>query len=101
MLNRSAKTATYDQAVAKIEINLPDDLLRRVDCVARLDGETREDFLRRAAERELAERRTIRHKEFEEMMPPPIHGGGESGRWIREDRDHRDDKRWGPDRNDP
>jgi hypothetical protein len=101
MLNRSAKTATYGEDVAKIEINLPDDLLRRVDCVARLDGETRGDFLRRAAERELAERRTIRHKEFEEMMPPPIHGGGESGRWIREDRDHRDDKRWGPDRNDP
>ncbi|HJZ36496.1 MAG TPA: ribbon-helix-helix protein, CopG family [Solirubrobacterales bacterium] len=87
--------------MAKIEITLPDDLLRRVDCVARLDGETRGDFLRRAAERELAERRAIRHKEFEEMMPSPIHGGGESGRWIREDRDHRDDKRWGPDRNDP
>jgi hypothetical protein len=101
MLNRSAKTATYDQDVAQIEIDLPDDLLRRIDCVARLEGETRGDFLRRAAERELAERRTIRHKEFEEMMPPPIHGGGESGRWIREDRDHRDDKRWGPDRDEP
>jgi hypothetical protein len=100
MLNRSANTATYGEDVAKVEITLPDDLLRRMDCVARLDGETRGDFLRRAAERELAERRTIRHKEFEEMMPPPIHGGGESGRWIREDRDHRDDKRWGPDRDD-
>ena len=59
---RVARTRT-----GRIEITLPDDLLRRIDCVARLDGETRGDFLRRAAERELAERRTIPHKEFEEM----------------------------------
>ena len=98
MLHRSAEPQSYAESVAKIEINLPDDLLRRIDSVISLDKETRDEFLRLAAERELAERRTTRHKEFEEMMPPPIHGGGESGRWIREDRDHRDDKRWGPDR---
>ena len=96
MPHRSAETATYPGEMARFEIQIPDDLLRRLDRVADLDGETREEFLRRAAERELEERKAVRHKEFEEMMPPPIHGGGESGRWIREDRDHRDDKRLGP-----
>lgn len=100
MLHRSAEPQSYAESVANIEIEFPGDLLRRIDCVISLDKETRDEFLRLAAERELAERRTVRHKEFEEMMPPPIHGGGESGRWIREDRDHRDDKRWGPDRDD-
>ena len=100
MLHRSAEPQSYAESVPKIELNLPEDLLRRVDSVIGFDGETREEFLRCAAERELAERRAIHQKEFEKMMPPPIHGGGESGRWIREDRDHRDDKRWGPDSND-
>jgi hypothetical protein len=34
------------------------------------------------------------------MAGPPIHGDGESERWIREDRDHHDDKRLGPGRED-
>ncbi|HEX4730131.1 MAG TPA: hypothetical protein VH299_02625 [Solirubrobacterales bacterium] len=83
--------------MAKVEISFPDDFLRRVERAADQAGETRDEFLRRAAERELEEDKARRHKQFEEMMPPPIHGGGGSAEWIRWDRDHRDDKRLGPD----
>lgn len=95
MLHRSAETATYAGDMAKVEIDLPDDLLRRVDRAAEREGETREEFLRRAAEQGVDESGARFRKEMEEMMPAPIHRGGESARWIREDRDHRDDKRLG------
>jgi hypothetical protein len=100
MPDRSAKTSTYSEQVAKVEISFPDDFLRRVERAADHAGETRDEFLRRAAERELEQDKARRHKEFEEMMPPPIHGGGGSAEWIRWDRDHRDDMRLGPDRGD-
>ena len=100
MLHRSAETATYPGDMAKVEINLPDDLLKRIDRVADRLGETRDEFLRRIAESEVDRSNLQWRKELEQMMGPPIHGGGESGRWIREDRDHRDDKRLGHVRDD-
>ena len=39
-------------------------------------------------------------KKMEEMLGPPIHGGGGSSEWLRWDRDHRDDKKFGPGRGD-
>jgi hypothetical protein len=97
MPNRSAEIATYAGDMAKVEVNLPDDLLRRIDEAADRAGETRDEFLRRMAERGVAESRARRHRKFEEMMPEPVHGGGNWGWWIREDRRHRDDKRFGRD----
>ena len=86
----------YPLDVAKVLISIPDGLLRRVDDAASRAGETRSGFLQRIAEREVAESNARLRKELEdlfELLPP---AGGESGRWIREDRDHRDDKRFGP-----
>ena len=100
MLHRSANTATYHEDVARIEIEFSDDFLRQIDEAADRAGEDRDEFLRRSVESEVSRNEAAFRKELEEMLPPPIHGGGESERWIREDRDHRDDKRLGHDRND-
>lgn len=93
MPHRSAETATYPGEMAKLELEVPDDLLRQIDRVAGRRGESRDEFLRRVAEAEVDRSNSQWIKEIEQMMGPPIHGGGESARWIREDRDHRDDKR--------
>jgi predicted DNA-binding protein len=100
MLHRSAETATYAGDMAKVEINLPDDLLDQIDRVASRAGETRDSFLRRIAEREIAESNERFRREIEDMLDRhPIDLGGKSAaELIREDRDHRDDKRIGPDR---
>jgi HicB-like antitoxin of HicAB toxin-antitoxin system len=85
----------YPVDVAKVLISIPDGLLRRVDAAATRAGETRSGFLQRIAEREVAESNARVRRELEDLfdlLPP---AGGESGRWIREDREHRDDKRFG------
>jgi len=81
--------------MAKVEIEIPDDLLRRIDRVADRMGESRDEFLQRVTESEVDRCSMQWRKELEQMMGPPIHGGGESERWIREDRDHHDDQRLG------
>ena len=93
MPHRSAETATYAGEMAKVELDLPDDLLRQIDRVAGRRGESRDEFLRRVAESEVHRSNAQWIKEIEQMMGPPIHGGGEAARWIREDRDHHDDRR--------
>jgi hypothetical protein len=85
----------YPADVAKVLISIPDGLLRRVDDAATRAGESRSGFLQRIAEREVAASNSRVRKELEdlfEFLPP---AGGESGRWLREDRDHRDDKLFG------
>lgn len=96
MLNRSANAATYGEDVAKVEINLPEVLLEQVDRVAERVGETRDDLLERIARQEVERSDLQRRKELEQMMGPPRHGGGDWGEWMRQDRRHRDDKRFGP-----
>lgn len=86
----------YPVDVAKVLISIPDGLLRRVDDAAGRAGETRSGFLQRIAEREVAESNARLRKELEDLFEPLSPAGGESGRWIREDRVHRDDKRFGP-----
>jgi hypothetical protein len=88
----------YPVDVAKVLISIPDALLRRVDDAASRAGETRSGFLQRIAEREVAESNARVRKELEDLFEPLAPAGGESGRWLREDRDHRDDKRLGPPR---
>jgi len=86
----------YTRDVAKVLISIPDGLLRRVDDAAGRAGETRSGFLQRLAEREVAASNARVRKELEGLFEPLAPAGGESGRWIREDRDHRDDRRFGP-----
>jgi hypothetical protein len=78
--------------MAKVLISMPDELLQRLDEAAGRRGETRSGFLQRVAEREIAEGNARVRKELEDLFEPLPPAGGESGRWIREDRDHRDDK---------
>jgi predicted transcriptional regulator len=88
MLYRSAKTATYDQAVAKIEITLPDDLLDQVDRVAERVGETRDEFVARIAGQEVERIDWQMRKELEQMVGPSRPMGGNAAEIIREMRDN-------------
>jgi predicted DNA-binding protein len=89
MPDRSAETASYAGEMAKVEINLPDDLLRRVDNAAEDAGETREAFLRRIAEEEVVKSEAAFRRRIEEMLGPPVSMGGDSAQIIREMRDQR------------
>jgi membrane carboxypeptidase/penicillin-binding protein PbpC len=88
MLNRSANTATYGEAMAKVEINLPDDLLDQVDRVAERVGETRDEFLARIAGQEVVRIDWQMRKELEQMVGPPRPMGGNAAEIIREMRDN-------------
>ena len=88
MLHRSAETASYAGEMAKVEINLPDDLLREIDRVADRVGETRDEFLQRIAEREVDRIDWQLRKELEEMVGPPRPMGGNAAQIIREMRDN-------------
>jgi hypothetical protein len=83
----TAGNTVYTHPVAKVMISIPDPLLERVDAHVDAAGETRSGFLQRLAERELAEHRKRRRKEFEELLGPPIRLGGNAAQLIREDRD--------------
>jgi hypothetical protein len=89
MLHRSAKTATYAGEMAKVEIDIPDDLLVLIDNLARDAGETREEFLRRVAEEGIATAKAAFRAEIDEMLGPPVSMGGDSAQIIREMRDQR------------
>jgi hypothetical protein len=89
MLNRSANAATYGEDVAKIEINLPDDLLERIDNAAQDAGEAREEFLLRILEEAVIESEAAFRKKIEDMLGPPVPMGGDSAQIIREMRDGR------------
>ena len=89
MLNRSANTATYDQDVAKIEINLPDELLKRIDNAAEDAGETRGEFLLRIAEEAVIESEAAFREKIEDMLGPSVPMGGDTAQIIREMRDGR------------
>lgn len=88
MFNRSAKTATYHQDVAKIEITLPDDLLERVDCAAEEEGMSRNDLLRRFIEEGATRSKAALREKVEDMLGPPI-PMGDTTQLIREMRDGR------------
>jgi hypothetical protein len=88
MLNRSAKTATYGEDVAKIEINLPDDLLERIDRAAEEEGVSRDELLLRFVEEGATRSKAAFRKKIEDMLGPPI-PLGDSAQLIREMRDQR------------
>lgn len=78
----------YPLDVAKVLISLTDDLLSRIDEYAQRTGETRSGFLQRLAEREIAADNARRTKEFEELLGPPLHLGGNTVQKIKEGREH-------------
>jgi hypothetical protein len=88
MLNRSAKTATYGEDVAKIEINLPDDLLERIERAAEEEGVSRDELLLRFVEEGATRSKAAFRKKIEDMLGPPI-PLGDSAQLIREMRDQR------------
>jgi hypothetical protein len=88
----TAGHTVYPEDVAKVLISIPDDLLGRIDEFAKRSKETRSGFLQRLAERELAADNARRKKEFEELLGPPLHLGGETVRKVKEGRE--DGKPW-------
>jgi metal-responsive CopG/Arc/MetJ family transcriptional regulator len=73
--------------VAKVMISMPDDLLARIDAQVKTEHATRSEFLRRLAERELAQKNRQRRKRFEELLGEPVSLGGDGTKLIREDRE--------------
>ncbi|MCW2980244.1 MAG: hypothetical protein JWO14_1971 [Solirubrobacterales bacterium] len=87
MLNRSANTATYDQDVTKIEINLSGRLLGQIDEYVKRTGETREGFLRRLAVTEIAVEGAIQREEWDKVIGRSLPADVDYVQMIREDRD--------------
>jgi hypothetical protein len=88
----TVRDTVYPVDVAKVLISIPDDLLSRIDEFAKRSSETRSGFLQRLAEREIAADNARRKKEFEELLGPPLHLGGDTVRKIKEGRE--DGKPW-------
>jgi hypothetical protein len=99
MPHRSAETATYPGEMAKVELEILDDLLEFVDGYAHNAEESRDEFLHRIISEEIDRCHEKLRKELEDLWAShPIDLGGKTAaELIREDRDHRDDKRFGPD----
>lgn len=77
----------YTHRVAKVMISIPDSLLDRLDALARANRETRSGFLRRLVEREVAAENSVRRREFEDLLGPPVSLGADAATLIREDRE--------------
>lgn len=90
MTTTALSNTVYTHPVAKVMISIPDDLLERLDSLARARQETRSGFLQRLAERELKADVELRRQELEELleMATVREGmGGDAARLIREDRE--------------
>jgi hypothetical protein len=74
--------------MAKVEINLPDDLLERVDRAAEEEGVSRDELLLRFIEDGATRSAAAFRKKIEDMLGPPI-PLGDSAQLIREMRDGR------------
>jgi hypothetical protein len=83
----AAGNTVYPFDVAKVLISLPDDLLSRIDEYAKRSAETRSGFLQRLAESEIAADNARRKKEFEDLLGPPLHLGGNTVQKIKEGRE--------------
>ena len=78
----------YTGPMAKVMISMPDDLLARIDAQVKSEHATRSEFLRRLAERELADENRQRRKRVEELLGAATgHFGGDGTKLIREDRE--------------
>ncbi|MFT3865399.1 MAG: ribbon-helix-helix protein, CopG family [Solirubrobacterales bacterium] len=73
--------------MVRIEINLPDDLLRQIDVAAERAGLARDELIRRCTEEDVVRRGAEYRKEIEDMLGPPVPMGGNAAEVIREMRD--------------
>jgi metal-responsive CopG/Arc/MetJ family transcriptional regulator len=88
MTTTTFSNTVYTHPVAKVMISISDDLLTRLDALARKRKETRSGFLQRLAERELQSDTARRRKEVERLLnlaTSPM--GGDAAKLIREDRE--------------
>lgn len=88
MTTTALGNTVYTRPVAKVMISFPDDLLTRLDALARERHETRSGVLQRLAERELQANLEDRRKEVARLLDlatAPM--GGEGAKLIREDRE--------------
>jgi hypothetical protein len=99
MPHRSAETATYPGEMARFEIEIPDDMLILLGNVAGDAGETAEECLSRIVREGLDRAGDAFEEKYRAMFESQSLdlGGRTAEELIREDRDHRDDKRFGPD----
>ena len=84
----TVSNTVYTRPVAKVMISIPDDLLTRLDALARERHATRSGFLQQLAERELQSDTERRRKEVERLLDlatAPM--GGDAAKLIREDRE--------------
>jgi hypothetical protein len=86
--HRSAETATYPGEMARVEIDIPEELQRRIEEYVERTGETPGELLRRFAEQEIAVDDARRRKEFEKLLGPPLPPGTDVVKMIREERDN-------------
>jgi hypothetical protein len=91
MPHRSAETATYAGEMARIEVDIPADLLEHVDDYAGRAGEPRDEFLRRVITEEIDRCHEKLRKEIEDLLDshPLDLGGKTAAELIRESRDSR------------
>jgi hypothetical protein len=92
MPHRSAETATYAGEMARIELDLPDDVLDWVDDYASRAGVTSDEFLRRTIVEEVDRCHAKMRKELQDLraqMGPLDLGEKTAAELIREGRDSR------------
>lgn len=87
---KTTGNTVYPRSVAKVMISIPDDLLERVDALAKERGLTRSGLLRRLVERELEYEEDENRAEMRRLLELATKPrGGEGTKMIREDRDSR------------
>jgi hypothetical protein len=80
----------YPEAVPKVLISMPEELLRQLDDAAQRRGESRSGFIQRIAEHEIVESNAQLRKELEELLEPPLDlGGRTAAELVRKGRDTR------------
>ena len=65
-------------------VSLPDDLLDRLDRLAREQGTSRSGLLRQLAEQDLARHDGSRRASIDALLGPPGHYGGRAAGEVRE-----------------
>lgn len=84
----TAGNTVYTRPVAKVMISIPDDLLQRVDDLAKGRGTTRSGLIQGLAERELdytEDENRAEMRRLLELATKPR--GGDAAKLIREDRE--------------
>lgn len=85
---KTTGNTVYPRPMAKVMISLPDELLERIDVLAKRRGLTRSGLLQNLAERELdylEDENRAEMRRLLELATKPM--GGDAAKLIREDRE--------------